>query len=127
MDTLGYFDSKGRPQIVIEVKCENIVKEYEALVDSGADNSLLPKRAGLQLGLKLPSAASGYSTGVGGRVPLKYVALEVKFGPEVLRLKFAWLYTCDDIPVIIGRKGIFNHFNVDFRQKENKIIFKRSK
>lgn len=125
MDTLGYFDQEGRPQVIIKIKHQNIFKEYEALVDSGADNCLLPKRAGLQLGLKLPTKATGYSTGVGGHVPLKHIILETKLGLEKLKLKFAWLYTCDDVPVVIGRKGIFDNFNVDFRQNENKIIFKK--
>ena len=37
MDTLGYFDQEGRPQVIIEIKHENVFKEYEALVDSGVD------------------------------------------------------------------------------------------
>jgi len=40
---------------------------------------------------------------------------------------FAWFYTQDNIPVIIGRKGIFDKFNIDFRQKENKIVLRENK
>lgn len=126
MDTLiGYFDRAKRPRIVIDIQYRNTVKEYDALIDSGADYSLLPKRAGLQLNMKPPTKASGHSTGGGGRVPMKHVVLETKLGQDKLKLKFALLYTCDDIPVIIGRKGIFDRYFIDFRQKENKIVFKK--
>lgn len=84
MDILGYFDNHKRPRILIKIEYKDRKKEYETFLDSGADYSLLPKYIGIQLGLKLPDKPDGYSTGIGGRTPVKHIALKVYFGKEIV-------------------------------------------
>lgn len=126
MDIVGYFDEAERPRLEVEIITKKISGIYRALLDSGADYCLLPKTIGLDLGLKMPTKPSGTSHGVGGEVPVKHVRLNLLIGSFKLKTTFAWFYTQDNIPVIIGRKGIFDQFNIDFRQKEGKIIFRKN-
>lgn len=126
MDIIGYFDQAERPRIDIKIAYGLINKKFNALLDSGADYCLLPKTVGTELGLKLPEKSSGTSLGVGGQVPVKHIKLDLKLGSYKLKIIFAWFYTQDNIPVIIGRKGIFDQFNIDFCQKENKIVLREN-
>lgn len=126
MDTIGYFDEANRPRLKVEITTSTISGIYQALLDSGADYCLLPKTVGLDLGLQIPEKPSGISHGIGGELPVKHVRLNIQIGRYKLKVFFAWFYTQDNIPVIIGRKGIFDKFNIDFRQKENTIVLREN-
>lgn len=127
MDPLGYYDEDGRPRILVILNYKGKVIKSDPIIDSGADFSLIPKKLGLSLGMKLPKRPKGYSKGVGGKVPIVHKQIEVEIGREKIKTTFAWLYTRDDVPVVLGRKNIFDYFNIEFRQTERKILFKKNK
>jgi len=94
------------------------------LVDSGADFSLITLDFGKLLGLKttageIPLVAEG----IGGSVSyfLREVKMEIdghKFSAPV-----AWLVNPKINDMIIGRETIFDLFDIEFKQAEEKISF----
>lgn len=75
----------GRLRLEVEITLNKVSGIYQALLDSGADNCLLPKRIGLDLGLKIPKKPSGTSRGVGGEVPVKHTRLNIQIGGYKLK------------------------------------------
>lgn len=59
----------------------------------------------------------------GGRVPVIVREAKLRICEEVIRVKVA-IAIIKDIPYLLGREGIFDHFEVCFRNK--KTYFKRS-
>jgi len=98
----------------------------EMLVDSGADISLINYEFGKMLGFeKSPHEAILEAEGVGGCVPylLRNTAIEIEgFKFENI---FAWLQDEKVDEMIIGREIVFDLFDIEFKQAEETIRFKR--
>lgn len=125
MDIIGFFDSEKRPRLTIELRSQSNFILVNALLDSGADISIIPRKVGIELGLKLPRKTEGFSVGVGGVSPNMVVELKLKINGIALEIPFVWLYHETDVPVILGRKGVFDFFDIEFKQREKKIILRR--
>lgn len=106
-------DSEGRTQ--------------EMLVDIGADISLVNHDFGRIVGFeRSPGEVMLEAGGIGGTVQylLRKFAIEI----ENLRFEniFAWLQDDRIDEMIIGRKTVFDLFDIEFRQAEEKVIFRQS-
>jgi hypothetical protein len=89
------------------------------LVDSGADVSLIPQVVGVALGMRVRVAERPtYLRGAGGgRIPVLYRQVRVHIGDHWFRAPVAWVQ--DESPLLIlGRRGVFHQFAVEFRQFE---------
>lgn len=107
--------------------------EFIALLDSGADISVLSQEVAELLGLDL-SGQREEAKGIGGKVSVVQanVNLKIKKAHEsynmVLPVKVI-LSNQDiesDIPILLGRAGFFDEFIVTFNQKEGRILLKKA-
>lgn len=108
------------PSCEVEFLVDHTYLLYPAIIDSGADVSLLPQKMGLDFGLKKTQLR--YLGGVGGRTGYYLNYINVKIATKKLTVPVAWM-TSDDIPLLLGRKGVFEKFKICFNEKENKVTF----
>jgi hypothetical protein len=102
---------------------------FIALVDSGADTTIVPKDFAQMLGLK-ESPYEDYTAGIGGKVNVRSSNLTyvVKGPRERYTINAPCLVLQDlnsSIPIILGRNSFFEHFHVTFRQDQKKIVLKK--
>lgn len=103
--------------------------EVIALLDSGADNTVVPKDLAEILGLKEEKIDID-TGGIGGKVKVKKSRLRFKIKGE--REKYSLdvpalvLQDADsDVPLLLGRHGFFEHFHITFKQNQEKIVIKK--
>ena len=98
------------------------------LVDSGADISVISKDFGELLGLSISDNEKIFSaSGVGGGV-LKYVEREIFFkinNKTIVKVPVAWIQDDRYKEMIIGREVVFDAFDIEFKQADETIIFKK--
>lgn len=102
--------------------------EITALVDSGADSVVIPKDLAELLGLKLGEETE--TGGIGGKTKARKAQFSfvLRKGRESYPLTMPALVLTDesiDIPLILGRNGFFEHFDITFKQAEEKIVLKK--
>lgn len=100
-----------------------------ALLDSGADTTVVPKDLAELLGLKeeLTETETG---GIGGKVSVKKSKLRfiVNGRRESYSLEVPVLVLQDpdaDVPLLLGRHSFFEYFHITFKQNEEKIVLKK--
>jgi len=113
-----------RPRITTQVKTDTIELEIFALLDSGADRTIIPMH--LAEILKLPIGQPTYSSGIGGLVSGYESTINLTFlDINGKRAKI------NDIPVfvlpnlqefVIGRTHIFDLFRIIFEQFNRTIL-----
>ena|SRR3989338_2550865 len=99
-----------------------------ALIDSGADSTVIPKDLAMLLGLG--GKEYGKTGGIGGEVKVKYsrfrfnvIGNRERYSLDVPALILD--QENSDVPLLLGRHGFFENFHITFRQNEEKIILKR--
>lgn len=114
-----------QPNYVVYLKHKQTKIKTIMLVDSGAEVSLISYKMGQQLGYQLADSESTLiAETIGGNV--EYVLRNVEFTIDNHQLiaPVAWLQTPTDTEQsLLGREVIFDKFNIEFRQAEEKIIF----
>ena len=101
-----------------------------ALIDSGADVTTLPKEIGELLELDLKSNKTEVR-GIGGTLAVVDERIMVKIGNahETYRLRIPVMVPLTDsktVPeILLGRAGIFNQFDIIFKERDEKIVFKK--
>lgn len=86
-----------------------------ALVDSGADVSILPYSVGVRFGidwhsLTLPCSVGGSAGGIPGKMLVVDAVLHTF---PAVKLVFAWVQS-DSVPVLLGQTNFFLEFDVCF-------------
>lgn len=109
-----------RPLLPIQLSGAGKTIQYTALVDSGADISVMPHNTGLELGLvweeqvnplRLGGAVASHET--------RIIAVKSLIGNlSEVPLIFAWS-SLQNIPLVLGQTNFFNRFNITFRLSEN--------
>ncbi|NCP33450.1 MAG: hypothetical protein GW867_25855 [Armatimonadetes bacterium] len=130
MTVFPYRASPGRPRqkrptatVTIGYRRRHTIERM--LIDSGADVSLLPRAVGAALGRSVdPDEQLSYLRGAGGgRVPVVYRRVRLLIGDHWMRAPVGWVQ--DGSPLLIlGRRGVFPQFAVEFRQFEWVTIFR---
>jgi len=100
-----------------------------ALLDSGADTTVIPKDLAEVIGLKEKKTDSE-TGGIGGKVKVKESKLRFRIAGnrESYSLEVPALVLQDadaDVPLLLGRHGFFEQFNITFKQNEEKIVLKK--
>ena len=103
--------------------------EVVALLDSGADDTVIPKDLAEVLGSK-EAEETTETGGVGGNVKVKKTRLrfKVKGTRESYSLDVPALVLQDrnaDVPLLLGRHGFFENFHITFKQDQEKIVLKK--
>ena len=114
-----------QPLYEVELKYKKSMS-FKMLVDSGADFSLIPFQIGISLGYSLSDGEIIYkAAGIGGSVEYVLRNIEIKIDNYSLKAPIAWVQTkhCDDI--ILGREMIFDTFDIEFKQADEDIIFRK--
>ena len=98
-----------------------------ALIDSGADVSIIPISLAELLNLNLPEEIQ-IAHGIGGEVKAKSSKMEIIV--EKNREKYSFMIPVQVIldnntPIILGRKGFFDKFIIAIDEKKKKVKLKR--
>lgn len=98
-----------------------------ALLDSGADVSVIPKGLAEYLNLKL--GLQGQSKGIGGEINIwnSAMSIGIQHGHEKYNFNNIPVQVAenDNIPIIIGRAGFFSKFLITIDEKDKKVKLKR--
>lgn len=96
--------------------------EFHPYIDSGADVTLIPLSLGKLLGFKIKEKAIEHIGGIRGSVPVIYAMQKLQIGNKQMQAAVAWALI-EEVPPLLGRRDVFDHFNVLFQQKKGIIVF----
>lgn len=114
-----------RPVVDFEIKTSFGWIPVLAYADSGADITLLPRSFLYFLNVKFTEDEVKEIGGVGGgKVSVIVREVQLRICEEVTGAKVA-IALIKDIPYLLGREDIFDHFEVCFRNKKTYFKFKR--
>jgi len=91
-------------------------------IDSGADFTVIPYRIGQYLGLSAQGQAVHEVQGINGAVGVIYAQLHMTIGSVSLPVKVAWAQL-EHVPLLLGRKDVFDRFEITFRQRDGVVEF----
>ncbi|MEW6687268.1 MAG: hypothetical protein AB1393_13865 [Candidatus Edwardsbacteria bacterium] len=92
-------------------------------IDAGADLTLLPRSIGEALNLRISHLPIEELSGVGeGKVPVIKKRLKMKISDEIFEAEIAWALI-EEVPPLLGRKNVFEHFEITFKEWDRKVIF----
>jgi hypothetical protein len=110
------------------VTLSNGSASHEALmlVDSGAELSLISWEIGNLLGFQVAQREIlSNGTGVGGEIQYVIREVDLTIDEHSFKAPVGWLQTkFTDAPLLLGREVVFDLFNIEFIQAEERIIFK---
>jgi hypothetical protein len=113
-----------RPTVIVFLQAKN--KRWVGFTlyaDSGADVTLLPKSACEGLGYDLEAGELGHVGGITrGRIKVYVHEISMRLGEEILRVKIAFAQT-ENVPPLLGRTDVFDHFKVCYDNKQKETIF----
>ena len=114
-----------QPNYQIELKHKNYQLSTTILVDSGAEISLISLKIGQDLGFALADAESTLlAETIGGNVEYVLRNLEMVIDKHHFIAPIAWLQTkTKGEQLLLGREVVFDRFDIEFKQAEEKIIF----
>lgn len=98
--------------------------EFHPYIDSGADLTMIPLSLGKLLGLQIDEKKVEQIGGIRGSVPVIYKKNQMKIGKEEFLVHIAWSLV-EDVPPLLGRTDVFDHFNIIFKQQEGTVIFEK--
>ncbi len=119
------FGIKWIPTAQVRLVTAKAVYLCEMIVDSGADITLIPRSLGEFLGFSLGKKNEIREIrGIGeGTIPYVINILNMKIGEYIIHSRLG-VALIEEIPLILGRLDIFDHFNIEFKQKERIIVFR---
>lgn len=117
------------PTIPILLKGRAVTSiEVYALIDSGADISVIPKALAEVLNLDL-SGEEEVSYGIGGEIKVKNTKMEIVLKKGIEKYNFVIpvqvVLTGEEPPILLGRLGFFDKFVISFDETKQKIKLKR--
>ena len=108
---------KKRPMIEIFLSTRDKTREYLALIDSGADVSMMSTEIADTLGVDWKSCKRSTTMGISGRSQTSYLGsldVAVKSFGEAITLPV--LFTEADIPILLGQEGFFDQYRIRFEK-----------
>ena len=91
-------------------------------VDSGADYTLIPYRMGRFLGLERIASEIREMGGIGGVIAVRFAPVSMRIEAYQFDCTIAWAQI-EGVPLLLGREGVFDQFDVTFQQRNKKTIF----
>jgi len=110
------------PSIELSLKSPGGYLRVRFLLDSGADFTILPRSAALQLGINLTGSREMIITGIEGagvRAWLSEITVRMADSEMTLPCLFS---SNEKTPYVLGRMGLFQRFNVAFDNRRKKIV-----
>jgi len=104
-------------------------REFDFLVDTGADVTTLPVHILPVLGIEKDKCKVSYTFGVGGiKIKTYEFLLPIKFGRLELSITASAVDAgANSMPLLLGRKDIFeNRFNLTLDSKQKMVIIKKN-
>lgn len=120
-----YSDKFGkilRPIALVSLKAHKRSIQAAMYIDSGADVTMIPFRAGNDLGFRYDPNKIFQMSGIAGSLPCLLGKAEVVIGNQKLRADITWALS-DEAPFLLGRKDIFHFFRITFDENKRKIEF----
>ncbi len=113
------------PNYSVKLKHQEYEMAATMLVDSGAEISLITQKVGQDLGYALADAESTLlAETIGGTVEYVLRNIEMTIDNHTFISPVAWLQTdTGGEQLLLGREVVFDRFNIEFRQAEERIIF----
>ncbi len=114
-----------KPTYSVALSVDDKSLEIPMLIDSGADVSLISYQTGLNLGLtKSDHEHTFEAIGIGGGT-VEYLVrdIDLTIDCHTIKTPVAWVQDADSSDKIVGREIIFDYFNIEFRQSEERIVF----
>jgi len=109
-----------------EIQAPAAVYPVRLLLDSGADYTLLPKSLGELAGLDFSRLRKLTVTGVEGRGVKAYLGtIRLRIAGLVLPLIPCMYGSSDTTPLLLGREGFFDLFDVAFDNRRKKVVLTR--
>jgi hypothetical protein len=121
---------KYMPSIPVTLESPKRRLNVIAVVDSGADISILPREIAEILCLDL-SGKQEEIIGVGGKSPASKssINLTVKGPHEIYCVRLDILVTMDEkdknFPILLGREGFFDSFDITFKNNQKELVLKK--
>ena len=117
-----------RPIIPVRVHGRTGFGHYAALVDTGADNTILPKRIADDLGIELRAGHGPNATAFGGQsIPLLFGDVELELEEESERVRwsarvlFHDFLNPEDETLILGHAGFLDYFSALFDGEQGQL------
>ena len=107
--------SISRPIIPIVVKSDNVFILYDGLIDSGADYSIFSLEIAHRLGIKLSNKNATHFMGVGkDEVSGYWGNIDIRVAGIIYKTRVIFARISDFGHGILGQKGFFDQFDVNF-------------
>jgi hypothetical protein len=122
----GIARHEWEPEYLVTLGNGSASHETLMLVDSGAELSLISWEIGNLLGFRLAEREIlSNGTGVGGEIQYVTREVDLTIDGHSFKAPVAWLQAkFTDAPLLLGREVVFDLFNIEFIQAEERIIFK---
>lgn len=120
-----YSDKFGkilRPLALVTLSAHRRALQAAMYIDSGADLTMIPLRAGKDLGFEIDRRKVFKMGGIAGSLSCLLEKVEVAIGPKKLAADVAWALS-DAAPFLLGRKDVFKFFRITFDEAKEKIEF----
>ncbi len=118
----NYADGLPRPNAFVELSSETSSPiAINMIIDSGADITMIPKRIGITLGLEKTGDKETIS-GISGSLDYYEKDIFIEMGGCRIKTRCAWVMD-DDVPLLLGRKDVFDKFKILFDEKNLEVIF----
>lgn len=133
MITFKYREEKGRfgqvvkrPVALVEFQNSNGDWIFKDLyIDSGADVTLIPRSVGDLLGFELnPDESIEEIGGIAGKLPTVRRQMNMRIGEVELKSEISWALV-ENVPLLLGRKDVFDAFHITFKQDKDLIFFEK--
>lgn len=113
-----------QPEYPVRLKHKDSVINATMVVDSGADFSVISHLVGQKLGYTLADAeAILVGETLSGKVEYVLRQMEMNIDGHTFTAPVAWLQNNTADVMLLGREVVFDSFNIEFRQAEERIIF----
>ena len=99
---------------------------FELLVDSGADYTLISQYDAALIGVnykKIRSKEQKIEMPNLTCIKAKKVSLELELRKCIVKIPV--LVAEEEVECLLGRKGVFDYFDVFFEQRKGRVVFKR--
>lgn len=112
-----------RPVIPIKLSFGRRQVTFDALVDSGADESTFPAWIAKTFGHNVYKGKKKIFSGIGGSVLAYQHKTYMRINGIELIANVYYSHEWDDMPFgLLGQASFFSHFNVNFNYKEKYVI-----
>lgn len=110
-------------KLLLSVESSTGLIPFTFLLDTGADVSSLPASAALKLGIDLAKCPRIPMSGFEGSTISVYKSrIKIRFNEESMSVPCVF-HPDDDVPILLGRAGILDRFNIFLDGKKKEITF----